>query len=1100
LANGTSNFDIATANGNVTVTANGTSTWTFGSDGNLAIPGNIVGLATIDIDNRASGNSADINLYAADDITIQGRDRGAGSTSEGGDINIFAGNSAVDSDSSGGDILIFAGNGGNANVDFAGLGGFITIAGGRGGNASTGVGNYPAEDGGELTLRAGDAGSNNGNILRGADGGFVYIEAGDSTGNTIDGGGIALTTGLGGANALAGNVEINIPSSDLGAGGTWIFDGYGNLTLPTNGSLNLTGGGISQASDEDLLITTFDSDGIVSSSLLMSPGDTLTRLEQWSSQNSESFNTSDWATGVYTNQGGLGAVQFTGAANIVDFVNSVFGATGHIFISVNGGPLLFLDGTGGGATDITFYTPTLPAVNPTTVTSFEYYYSYNSGFEIDYDSNEVNIYANDADITLLTTGQRDISLDSSGDVTIKANSASTWTFGSDGSLTFPIGISIDNSVNPVYPKIIADSDLLFSVQGQGANGSAALAWSIDPNVDSQYAAVGVNRGGGDDLAKVVLTAGNTTATLKVWKFDQTGNLNLPQGGVVYETSIPGGVLTGNTIALKPQGGTSTDQQLLIYPTVIGADANHLHLTSGNLYNTELFLGNDDLYVKLANTGNILINTNDSAGNIAQWTFGTDSVLTFPRDTSNISTDPILNIIGGANPTITSTDASLAGPANLGISALTTIFTGSTGDAIKIYPDDGEISGDASIQIWANAVGNTQYSWTFGDDGNLTLPGNTFDVNYANGTPVSIGGGGANTGNVTFSGETVIGTGTSNTISGLYLAPDPGSLANSLYLRVRGNVIDEPTHIHFDTGNNAYFNQFIGDDLKYIQLANTGNIVINTNDSAGNTAQWTFDTIGSLTLPGGSRLRPLGPNLDIFAGTGSYVNLITSDESSSVGVDGGGGYIVTAGGTWGFSTTGNLTAPGNVSAVGNVTGGNVLTGGLISATGDVSGGNLNVTGNIVDTGALSVITGANGNISLSPNGTGIVTVSSGMSVTGNITGNTAGFAIGYLNIPQVAFTANATIAATDAGKHYYSTLATANALTIANNTSVSWSVGTAITVVNRGSGNIIITQGSGVSLYLAGNSTPANRTVTTYGMATLLNVAANIWMINGTGVS
>jgi hypothetical protein len=124
----------------------------------------------------------------------------------------------------------------------------------------------------------------------------------------------------------------------------------------------------------------------------------------------------------------------------------------------------------------------------------------------------------------------------------------------------------------------------------------------------------------------------------------------------------------------------------------------------------------------------------------------------------------------------------------------------------------------------------------------------------------------------------------------------------------------------------------------------------------------------------------------------------------------------------------------------------------------------------------------------------------VSATGNISGNTAGFAIGYRDIPQVAFTANTTLATTDAGKHYYSTLATANTLTIANNTSVSWSVGTAITVVNRGSGNITIAQGSGVSLYLAGNSTAANRTISTYGMATLLNVAANIWMINGTGVS
>jgi hypothetical protein len=121
-------------------------------------------------------------------------------------------------------------------------------------------------------------------------------------------------------------------------------------------------------------------------------------------------------------------------------------------------------------------------------------------------------------------------------------------------------------------------------------------------------------------------------------------------------------------------------------------------------------------------------------------------------------------------------------------------------------------------------------------------------------------------------------------------------------------------------------------------------------------------------------------------------------------------------------------------------------------------------------------------------------------TGNITGNTEGYTIGYRDIPQVSFTGNATTAASDAGRHYYSTLATANTLTIANNTSVSWAVGTILTVVNRGSGNITIAQGSGVSLYLAGNSTAGNRTVSTYGMASLLNVAANIWMINGTGVA
>jgi hypothetical protein len=108
---------------------------------------------------------------------------------------------------------------------------------------------------------------------------------------------------------------------------------------------------------------------------------------------------------------------------------------------------------------------------------------------------------------------------------------------------------------------------------------------------------------------------------------------------------------------------------------------------------------------------------------------------------------------------------------------------------------------------------------------------------------------------------------------------------------------------------------------------TSNIDIATaNGNAtitANAVTYTFDTIGTLTLPGGSRLRPLGANLDIFAGTGSYVNLITSDESSYMGVSGAGGYIVTAGGTWNFNTNGNLTAPGNVSAVGNITAANVF---------------------------------------------------------------------------------------------------------------------------------------------------------------------------------
>jgi hypothetical protein len=244
LANGNSNFNIATANGNATVTTAGAQTWTFGTDGNLTIPNDIISNNTIEIDNRASGNTADIIIYSADDITLQARDRPIGATAEGGDINIFAGDSAEDSDTSAGDVIIEAGAGGASNIDFGGSGGFVRVEAGRGGAASTDANGFSALSGGSLTLNAGDAGTNNGNIFRGASGGDVTINAGDSTGNGDPGGSIILRAGDAGANALAGQIQLIISSSDVGPGGTWTFDGEGIIQLPNSGTIGNDGNNI----------------------------------------------------------------------------------------------------------------------------------------------------------------------------------------------------------------------------------------------------------------------------------------------------------------------------------------------------------------------------------------------------------------------------------------------------------------------------------------------------------------------------------------------------------------------------------------------------------------------------------------------------------------------------------------------------------------------------------------------------------------------------------------------------------------------------------------------------------------------------------------
>jgi hypothetical protein len=105
------------------------------------------------------------------------------------------------------------------------------------------------------------------------------------------------------------------------------------------------------------------------------------------------------------------------------------------------------------------------------------------------------------------------------------------------------------------------------------------------------------------------------------------------------------------------------------------------------------------------------------------------------------------------------------------------------------------------------------------------------------------------------------------------------------------------------------------------------------------------------------------------------------------------------------------------------------------------------------------------------------------------------------IPQNAQSTNYVLQLTDVGKHIYYTQATATTLYIPPYSSVAFANGSTVMIVSQttSSANVIVSPNTGVSLFLAGNTTSASRNVTTYGMATLIQVAANTWFINGTGV-
>ncbi len=123
-----------------------------------------------------------------------------------------------------------------------------------------------------------------------------------------------------------------------------------------------------------------------------------------------------------------------------------------------------------------------------------------------------------------------------------------------------------------------------------------------------------------------------------------------------------------------------------------------------------------------------------------------------------------------------------------------------------------------------------------------------------------------------------------------------------------------------------------------------------------------------------------------------------------------------------------------------------------------------------------------------------------AATGNITGNTNGFTIGYRDVPQVSWS-NATMALADASKHYYTSTGGVT-LTVPSNANVAFPIGATIAFYNRSSANCTIAPQASVNIFVVGNSTitpTANRTITSNGGGTLTKVDTNTWMLSAANV-
>jgi hypothetical protein len=222
--------------------------------------------------------------------------------------------------------------------------------------------------------------------------------------------------------------------------------------------------------------------------------------------------------------------------------------------------------------------------------------------------------------------------------------------------------------------------------------------------------------------------------------------------------------------------------------------------------------------------------------------------------------------------------------------------------------------------------------------------------------------------------------TTGNITAGYFVGNGSLLSNIAAANVTGNVANANAAVFLKSSTNAAVNMSI--DATFGQINLPGGAIINySGDGDPN-------TIGSINLIGTqANLANSYAQLTFVNQANFFANPLNIMRTSNVGISLAYDALSSFGGVKGMNLgAAGLTTDTLFSATGNITGANIRTAGSVSATGNVNAGNLVVTGNIVDTGALTISTGSNGNIALTPNGSGLVTASSAISATGNVTAN------------------------------------------------------------------------------------------------------------------
>lgn len=284
------------------------------------------------------------------------------------------------------------------------------------------------------------------------------------------------------------------------------------------------------------------------------------------------------------------------------------------------------------------------------------------------------------------------------------------------------------------------------------------------------------------------------------------------------------------------------------------------------------------------------------------------------------------------------------------------------------------------------------------------------------------------------------------------------------------TIGQSVRIAYTTTPSDYMD---GQVTAYTSGSGAMTVEVSAVGGAGTQSLWTI----SLSAGGGSTAT--------LAGTETLTNKTLTTPVLS-GTSSG-----TTAGRLGYS--GGAVTFGNGSAeltFASTTGTQTLTGKTISLTSNTLDGTTAEFNAALSDGDFATLAGSETLTNKTLTAPALNTAALNAASTVSDSGTIATTSVGFRGVPQSS-NATATLALTDNGKHLY----VAANQTIPANASVAFPVGATITIVNSGGSTINISITSD-TLRQAGTANTGTRTLSAYGMATIIKVASTVWMISG----